>query len=169
LKVIREFDDLSYIFFAIGIEVFTQRGYDLMDKGVKWENVRQVLKEAVDRGAVCRGLLMDNIPFLDNEMVKESYDNIEWLSRNVKRTVGIEDPGLMFTNGTPVEWPTEEIARRYGDYEIIKIDHCVDTSRLWQHDQKIISKLPIDVQFRNFQIRRNLAKYYYVAGYSDKI
>lgn len=162
LDVIRKCDDLSNIYLGVGIEVFSQKGLELLNKNTKWNVIREFLKETTDRGAFVKGFLLDGIPFTDNEMVEDSINNIKWLAENVRPSSHFTKAGLTFNRGTIVEWPSLEAGNKCGPCKQMSVDGYKDRFRVWPSMGKIVSDVPTEVEYRNNYIRNELKKHFFV-------
>ena len=70
----------------------------------------------------------------DEEIFNESMKNIEWLKENVK-----PESKIYFFDSCDIEWPSEDVAKEFGDYDIIESKE----KSFSRHERKIISKIRI--------------------------
>lgn len=111
LKVIKQQGDMSKCFFTIGLEAFSQKVLDELNKGINFKTIFEVTEELLKRGAMVRFTLMGGYTFLTREIVDESIENIKEFKRIYS---GYLKSYVRFFSGIPVIWNEKESAEKYG-------------------------------------------------------
>lgn len=142
--------DLSGFVFNFGLESFSQKACDILQRGLKVRNILQLIKISIDKGAYVNITYMSKLPFIDEEIFNESMKNIEWLKENVK-----PESKIYFFDSCDIEWPSEDVAKEFGDYDIIESKE----KSFSRHERKIISKISNEKNEMCSRIMKELCDY----------
>jgi hypothetical protein len=111
------FADMSGVMLEIGLEAFSQAGMDELNKGTKLSVGKELIGEALARGAHVSCLWIDKLPFMTRAMVEESVRTIGVIREIVESNPGGKERFSYFSNPF-LGWPDgmEDKAARYGEY-----------------------------------------------------
>lgn len=101
--------DLKYFTFSVGIEGFSQEILDKVNKGILLEDVIDLVKYLLEKGATVYLSSLGGYPFLTKEIVEDSIKNIRILREFQK----LEGKLFMIYN-SKIFWPSEDIISGYG-------------------------------------------------------
>ena len=132
IDIFNQSTNLSGFVFNFGLETFSQKAADILGRGLKIKNILQMMKTSIDKGAYVNVTYMSRLPFIDDEIFLESIENIQWLRKNIK-----PESKIYFFDSYNIEWPSEEVAKEFGEYDVI----LRDNNGFMRHDKKIISRL----------------------------
>ena len=136
--IIKSCNDLSRLQLAVGLETFSQIGNNLLRKGYNMNNTLECIKMATEKGAEVLCFVGTLLPFMNDEIYKESIKNIYWLIENIDRK-----DKLIFVPGEQFIWPTTEMASLYGDYKTSQYDDSEYYTTLCT-PERIVSVIPED-------------------------
>ena len=104
--------DFSGFHFIIGLESFSQGIVDSLNKGIKVSTTLNIVKHITERNGNVILTIMNHYPNYTLDKVKDSLKNIQWLKDNIKnkKKIYLVNPGR-------IEWPTENEAKLFGEYE----------------------------------------------------
>lgn len=103
---------LAGLFFSIGVEALSSRAMAVLEKGFDCEAVLELTRCALARGALVEWNIIDNLPFLDDDMAADYERNCQRGRRLAARRPSVFNSGQ-------IVWPNAETAGRFGAYVLL--------------------------------------------------
>lgn len=117
IKAIKEADDLTGLTFTIGMEAFSQKAIDLLNKGFKISEVLSLTEEIIKRNGNVILSIMDNYVFMDTDILRESIKTVKILSQyhqfNTNEPIDVKtrkNGYLMIFNSGNTLWPHRSLS-----------------------------------------------------------
>ena len=97
--------------FTIGIEAFSQRIIDIINKGFSLETGFKIIEVLLRKGAFVLISIMSDYFFMDKDMFQECISNINRLLDLVKRTRSLR---FVIADHRYISWPDDSLIREFG-------------------------------------------------------
>jgi len=98
--------------FCLGMEILSDTALAVLKKGVTVDSILNTIKLLLSHGALVELEIMDDYPFLNEEIVSEVQHNCRRLQEIYSSYKGPSNYIWIYNNG-PVCWPSEAIARSF--------------------------------------------------------
>lgn len=102
-EVLGKYDDFTGKAFNVGLESFSQDIVDRLNKGIRIDNVFQLIERVISNNGVIGVNIMDNYGCMNSEMLQESLTHLEMLRRLVEK-YNAKDR-LFIINSGITKWP----------------------------------------------------------------
>lgn len=145
--IIEKAGDLHNFEFGVGLEFPSQKVIDQLNKGLDLKVELETLKIASAKGAKIQLFMLLNIPMISDEVVKEAFENIDWMKDNFtmmdfdgrifidefiqtrdiffndKPENTIKKYGGINMFYSPFVWKSKDLAEKYGETIEMKVAH----------------------------------------------
>jgi hypothetical protein len=141
IEIIRKSTNLRGLDFGTGAENFSQKSFDILNRGLNIKDTLLFSKLAMERGAQLSLNLATSFNIYDEREIDE---NLKWIGNNLR------SPLVRFWDAIEYEWPDEEVAKKLGSYRIepgngsksfFALDNVVKTNGDMRISRKIVDTL----------------------------
>jgi len=109
--------DTRGLYVSMGVEVLSQAGMDILNKGIDINDVFEITRLFIEKGGKVKWFLMNRHPFMTKAMADDCIANIQRMKKEFGKFPKYK---LMIKNVGPTYWPTEATAQTFGKYRHVK-------------------------------------------------